>query len=144
MIFVSYSRIRILKKGIRIRMKRIRILKMPIRFIRNRIQKINRIIRMKRIGKNLSVYTGNNLDTKEFIQMWGYLFLYNEIYTDIKDFIRCKMRFIECNKCIYIEQTKQLVSWLAKWRQNTQFAMKEIRFIPIWIACLHQRLDWNW
>ena len=40
---------------------------------------------MKRIGKNLSVYTGNNLDTKEFIQMWGYLFLYNEIYTDIKD-----------------------------------------------------------
>ena len=39
---------------------------------------------MKRIGKNLSVYTGNNLDTKEFIQMWGYLFLYNEIYTDRK------------------------------------------------------------
>ena len=69
MIFVSYSRIRILKKGIRIRMKRIRILKMPIRFIRNRIQKITRIIRMKRIGKNLSVYTGNNLDTKELIQM---------------------------------------------------------------------------
>ena len=78
---------------------------------------------MKRIGKNLSVYTGINLDTKEFIQMWGNLFLYNEIFTDKNDFIRCKMRFIEC---IYIEQTKQLVSLLAKWRQNTQSVMKEI------------------
>ena len=74
MIFVSYSRIRILKKGIRIRMKRIRILKMAIRFIRNRIQKINWIIRIKRIGKNLSAYTGINSDTKEF-------------YSDVRKFI---------------------------------------------------------
>jgi hypothetical protein len=47
MIFVSYSRIRIFKKGIRIRMKGIRIFKKPIPFIRNRIQKIYRIIRIQ-------------------------------------------------------------------------------------------------
>ena len=83
LIFVSYSRIRIFKKGIRIRMKGIRIFKKPIPFIRNRIQKINRIIRIQtnriifiRIKRNSFGYKGIYSDIKKLSTLNGLIFCF--------------------------------------------------------------------